>query len=193
MALDRITIFFALIAAATMPWLILFDRMQEIRQYNILLAGQMGPFTIRGSHCRRRDVRSACVLLIVAGCCAMYDRWTRVFIPAVMWGLCMACYILYKERTIYKEICRRTSILFLLLRFPHLTDHNAEQFCKDFHLDVFPLQTFERLCLQNPQATLFDLKKFVNTAQWHANTIADFKDTNKHLLCIENAFKVAHC
>ncbi len=189
----RICIFIVMCALYILPLYILVSALTDIWQFNALPPQQLAPFT-RASFIKHRieilAARYTAIFGFIVSCMNSYTYQLPLLPMIIMTMICIGLdhYLLPKVDKVYKEICRRSSILFLLRRFDHLTYHNANTFCDEFNLDVFPVTTFERLCRDNPQTTLFDLKKFVVNAQWHANQLADFKDTEKQLLCVEHSF-----
>lgn len=196
-----------LIAAMTFTRLVV--HILNMRQFYALPFDQVGGFTLEGLF-RRLYETIVCFVITFMCLCIIFigsigginitnkpgdteylSRW--VIFGCNIYILMMTLFIFSGHRIIYREIARRTSILYLIGRHPSITHHNADVFCDQFGLDVFPVKIFERLHREKPTLTLHDLEKVITNAQSHIDFMTVVKDTSAHLRCLQPVIGPTQC
>jgi len=198
---------FLLYFAAAIPLNHLRAHTLAIRQFYNLPLQQVGGFTLEGSVRRQYETIVCCVITTICLCIlavgsigginvtntpgdTQYLRVGGLAIEAAT-ILVLALYIFYNERIVYRQIARRTSILYLTGRHPSITYHNADVFCTHHSLDVFPVKVFEHMYYHKPTLTLYDLEKMLTDTRPHIDFMAEVKDTQAHLRCLQPPYNVS--
>lgn len=181
----------------------------EIRQFYNLPLQQVGGFTVNGWVHRLYETIACCgsmiISLCITGVCSIWGInvtdtpgdtqfvYWRVNAMTCSVTMIIAIYILFNHRNMYKQIARRTSIIYLTTRYPSITYHNADVFCDHFGLDVFPVKTFERMQYNKPTLTLYDFEKRLTETRPYIEFMNEVKDTNTHLCCLQPINTSAQC
>lgn len=200
---------FLLCLAMAIPLHDLVGHAYAIRDFYNMPPQQVGGFTLGGSSRRIRYtvvygvITSICLCVIVVGHVegfnvtntpgdTQYISIHGVLLEGIL-SMTMVLYVFYHEHIIYRQIARRTSIIYLTSRYPSITHHNADVFCEHFGLDVFPVKTFERLHYDKPTLTLYDLEKLVTNARPYIDFMTEVKDTKTNLRCIQPVIIPTQC
>ena len=191
------------------PFIHIVSVAREIGQFYNLPLQQVGGFTVNGWEHRLYETIACCgsmiISLCITGVCSIRGINVtdtpgdtqfvlgRTIAISCSVALIIAIYILFDHRDMYKQIARRTSIIYLTTRYPSITYHNADVFCDHFGIDVFPVKTFDRIQYEKPTLTLYDFEKILTDTCPYIELMNEVKDTSAQLRCLQPITTTAQC
>lgn len=181
---------------------LLVVNVHEIRTFLLLPVRQVGSFSILYTKCSvllsvaliGLMVLFSVALVILNSISEEKEEAPLVLMQFRMtWALlALPCliYVAYKQRHIYREVCRRTSLLHVSSRHTNVDYYNAEKLCEEFHLDIFPVKTYEDLYRESPDKTSLSLlHEKLTLAHQHDAFIKEVSSSTLHILAIEKTHK----
>ena len=108
--------------------------------------------------------------------------WALVYLPTLI-------YVIYSQHCLYREVCRRTSLIHITSHHPNVDYYNAEQLCREFKLAIFPVKTYEDIHRERPDTTSLSLlrTKLILMQQYRV-LYEEVSSCTPHLVTIEKTY-----